>query len=1257
MSTNFQNFTSKSGLFVFMICLGMSLFASAQQKSGNENILKIKRNLDNLSTYALPESSLERLKFQYKVESADAAGVPTKFSCTHRDISEKTDITVLWAQRLPMLLGFHQKSGIGFVGSHKALDKMGNFHLKYNQLFGNYQVLGSQYFVHLYEANKVMAHGKILVPPSEILPLVKSEQLPDFIKKYFKENNKIFIQDPESAQALSIKEVVLNYWLNPEDSTWYLVYKTNILWNDLESWTLLIDSESGLVLKASAQHCGFLHGHEKPIVNKCNLYLESNERKHHCDAAALNESDAMFMGAETTTAADLNGVNQTMQVWRDGLDLYCIDGSKLMFQAGLFQLSNPVGAIWTVDAMNSGNPVPNQIKTRTNTWAQVAVSAHVHAGKVYDYFLNTFNRNSIDGLGGTIRSFVNFGTNYSGAFWSGGTIYYGNGNASKGYLQFAKGLDISAHEISHGVIDATAGLEYDAESGAINESFADIFATMVDRDDWTLGEDIIVPGHPIRPSGVERNMANPGQGLPKDSFRLAWQPMHVNQQYKGLNDGGGVHWNSGIPNHAYYLFVQGLMSQAGSEEAAKKIAEQVYYHALLYYVTRQSSFVELRSAIEQSCRDLYPSNVQVGQQASNAFESVGILTGAEVGGGVFDISETDLTANPGTEFVVCTRFNQNANRNEGVFLRNMSSQNLVQLSNQNIISKPTVTDNGSDIYFVATDFKVYKLSYNQSLGNYEQSILLNSPIYRNVSVSKDGRFLALLESPAQNNNQIKIKDLIAGTEKTFIISNPVLQTGISSSTVTQISSMDFDPSGRYLLYDGLSTYNIVNGTIFQQWDLGVLRFWDAANDQFGDGAIEKIFRAPLADVQNDVIYHFRNPVFAKNSPYVMAFDFYLGNFQNQKYINSDAIVAANVEKGELKYIQQSRAGLAYPSYSIKDDSLSFDDGFQIANRPSRIQTVGLSASKLDSLGTSLRLMSGYRWANRFGNGIRKLTNDIPKAVEDLFSTDEDQTLNGSVATNDIPGRDQPFTWKLLGVNGGAQYGMLNMGSDGSFSYVPFQNYHGQDAFSYEVCDADQECSNALVMLTIRSVNDVPLAIDDAASTKQNVNLTGNVALNDQQSGDGGNIWKLEIPNGGATGGSVNLDQNGQYLYTPNTNFWGSDQFAYSLCDADQDCSPAIVKITVEQIVGNNQVQANSEFKIFANPVKEKLILMMDEPLKEGLNCTIFDILGKNVSQKQFINGSAGLRFLEMNVSALKTGWYVVHVAGNNIQYVGKFVKK
>ena len=104
--------------------------------------------------------------------------------------------------------------------------------------------------------------------------------------------------------------------------------------------------------------------------------------------------------------------------------------------------------------------------------------------------------------------------------------------------------------MTHGVVEKTANLEYQDESGALNESFADVFGAMIDRDDWKMGEDVMQPG--VNPNNALRDLQDPHNGVSSNSSW--WQPKHTDEQYTQSDDNGGVHINSGIPNHAFYLF-------------------------------------------------------------------------------------------------------------------------------------------------------------------------------------------------------------------------------------------------------------------------------------------------------------------------------------------------------------------------------------------------------------------------------------------------------------------------------------------------------------------------------------------------------------------------------------------------------------------------------------------------------------------------------------------------------------------------------
>ena len=216
---------------------------------------------------------------------------------------------------------------------------------------------------------------------------------------------------------------------------------------------------------------------------------------------------------------------------------------------------------------------------------------HVHdyAGETYDYFSETHGRDSYDNLGAPISSTAHFRADYRNAFWDGLQMVYGDGYTVK---------DVVAHEMTHAVTEHAANLEYRWQSGALNESYSDIFAAMVDRDDWMIGEDL--PGGPIR------NMADPTQ------FN---DPGHVNDFRAVCSDNEGVHTNSGIHN-------KGFVGVA--ETIGKDAAERIFYRALTVYLGPQSSFEDSRSAALQSAADLFGDDGAEVRGVESGFAAVGI---------------------------------------------------------------------------------------------------------------------------------------------------------------------------------------------------------------------------------------------------------------------------------------------------------------------------------------------------------------------------------------------------------------------------------------------------------------------------------------------------------------------------------------------------------------------------------------------------------------------------------------------------------
>jgi len=183
-------------------------------------------------------------------------------------------------------------------------------------------------------------------------------------------------------------------------------------------------------------------------------------------------------------------------------------------------------------------------------------------------------------------------------------------------------------------------------------------------------------------------------------------------------------------------------------------------------------------------------------------------------------------------------------------------------------------------------------------------------------------------------------------------------------------------------------------------------------------------------------------------------------------------------------------------------------------------------------------------------------NDVPVAVTDNVSTNEDTALSGNLASNDTPSGDGGNVWSK---SSNPSHGTVVVNADGTYTYTPTANYNGLDNFSYKITDVDGDVSTATVNITVISVNDVPVAVADNVSTNEDTALSGNLASNDTPSGDGGNVWsKSSNPSHGTA--IVNAD--GTYTYTPTANYNGLDNFSYKITDVDGDVSTATVNITV-----------------------------------------------------------------------------------------------
>ncbi|MEO6692093.1 MAG: M4 family metallopeptidase, partial [Saprospiraceae bacterium] len=675
----------------------------------------------------------------------------------------------------------------------------------------------------------------------------------------------------------------------------------------------------------------------------CNLYSSN------CDS---HESFSPT-GAETATATDLLNISQTINVWREGNTYYLIDASKPMFNSAMSKFpDNVIGGLITLDG--KGRSIEDNsfgvdfISSSNNTWpSKTSISAHLNGSKAYEYFRQVHIRNSIDGAGGSVMSIINVNDangSMDNAFWNGEAMFYGNGKQA--FTPLAKGLDVAGHEMSHGVIGSTANLSYQSESGAINESYADVFGAMIDRDDWKIGEDVVITS--VFRSGALRDLSDPHNGGNSLSDN-GYQPRHVNEQYNGTQDNGGVHINSGIPNYAFFTFVT-EMAKSRTLEAAKQIGEKVYYCALTKYLTRSSNFKDLRNAIERCCTELFSSSPDVLASAKIGFDKVGI--NSTTGGGGTNLGNRVLSTNSGKQYLVCS--DQNLN---GVYLYDFQNA-PIQLSNRDIISKPSVTDNGAEIYYVGKDKRLYGLFLNKSTGQYVEQEIDNDPIYRNAVISKDGLLIAVLFDVEEKF--IHIFDFDKQKWGDFKLYNPSYS-NTTTGDVRYADVMDFDHSGQFLMYDAFNVIKTDNGQDYEYWDIGFMNVFSNASVAFGDGKIQKL----VSSLPENVIIG--NPVFSKNSLDVIAFDYIEGDATSNKL----TLVGSNIETNDFQAILQDRPVVSFSNYSVKDDRIIFD-GENQSGDPS-INTVALAANKIQSNGSEQVVLNGAKWGVWFATGVRKLT--------------------------------------------------------------------------------------------------------------------------------------------------------------------------------------------------------------------------------------------------------------------------------------------
>ena len=827
--------------------------------------------------------------------------LPSSARSYGKAISEKEQCT-------EYLTALHQVLGISDPASEFEIvksdfDEIGMQHIKLAQKFMGIPVYGGEVYLHKHNGNIDLFNGNSYPTPSlsSVVPVIAesfaSQQAISDIKSRttFREllpEEKTFLKysAPEYELVVYHKDDLLK----SERLTWHLTVRPNLV----ERWEYFVDATTGEI-----------------------IHFYNN-----------TQSD----GDVTASAIDLNGVSRSFHAYLQGGTYYMADISRPMYIA-----QTGSGIISTYDANNTstGANFAASLVTSANisSWPAKAVSAQYTATATYEYYRVTHGWNSINNKGCDIPLIINItnedGSSMENAFWNGTAAFFGNGGTT--FKPLSGGFDVGAHELGHAVVGNSANLEYQGQSGALNESFADISGAMLDRSNWTIGEDVVKSTATDFPTHVLRDMSNPHNGGSGISSP-AWQPANMNEIYKGTGDNGGVHTNSGIPNYAYYKF---------ATQVTREKAEKVFYRALFNYLTRSSQFIDLRLTVIQSAKDLYGAGSAEVTAAKNAFDQVGITDGTAT-----NVQE-QLPVNPGSDFILLV--NTDPVDPNTLYKSTTDASQFTPLSKTVVNSRPSVMDDGSNAVFIAGDKTMHAISLTAP---YQETVLESETIWGNVAVSKDGNSLAAVTTA--QDSAIWVYSYKKKQWAYFRLFNPGTQTGIKTENVLYADALEWTFDGEYIMYDAYNQFNNNSGQPTDYWDVSFIKVWDNATGDWADGSIFKMFTNLPENVS------IGNPSFAKNSPYIAAFDY----VDNTGTTSDITILSVNLETGDVGSVSNNGSQLGYPNYSKNDDKILFNSTYNSADA---INVISMQADKINPTGTAAPLIiGGGKWGVWYSTGIR-----------------------------------------------------------------------------------------------------------------------------------------------------------------------------------------------------------------------------------------------------------------------------------------------
>lgn len=488
----------------------------------------------------------------------------------------------------------HMQLADGLRSRKVEKDEIGMTHERFSQTYNNLRVEGGEYIVHSRNGVVETANGMWFdgIAINTTATLTKDEAV---------------------GKATAFVGATSYKWQDAREEAWIKVIRHDANATYYPEGELVIVCRNGDIMAKDYVLAWKLDIYASEPMSRQWIFVDANtgeivltkNRIHTADVPASGTT--MYSGTQNFTCDQVSANSYRLRETArgQGVETYNLNGGTNYGAATDFTNTS---ATWTSTANDD----------------DAARDAHWGAEGTYDFYLNEMGRNGLDGNGMAMLSYVHYSNSYDNAFWDGTEMSYGDGSQQAGGFNPLVAIDVCGHEFTHGVTENSSNLDYQSESGALNESFSDIFGTAIEfylkpaTGDFLMGEEITVTV-----GTALRSMQNPNlYGDPDCYTGTNW--------YTGTADNGGVHTNSGVQNYWYYVCSQGA---SGTNDLGNSFnvtgfgwydAARVAFRNNTYYLVNTSQYADSRTGSIQAAQDFFGACSPEVIAVTNAWYACGV---------------------------------------------------------------------------------------------------------------------------------------------------------------------------------------------------------------------------------------------------------------------------------------------------------------------------------------------------------------------------------------------------------------------------------------------------------------------------------------------------------------------------------------------------------------------------------------------------------------------------------------------------------